>query len=132
MPDAWEALFGIDDPDGDADGDGATNIQEYRAGTNPTNALSWLRITQINKGESGVLVVWSAIGGTRYRILYSDGDGQSGFSGLFTALPRPVTEEMDPDPAGSPGTMSFFDDFTLTGGTPPRDMRYYRIQVVTE
>ena len=130
LPDAWESIYGISDPNGDADGDGATNIQEYRAGTNPTNALSWLRMIQINKGASGVLVVWSAIGGTRYRILYSDGDAQGGFNGVFRAVQRPVTAEMDPDPFGSPGTMSFTDDFTLTGGAPPQGKRYYRIQVV--
>jgi len=130
LPDQWELLYGISDPDGDADGDGATNIQEYRAGTNPTNALSWLRITEINQGQSGMQIVWSAIGGTRYRILYSDGDQQGGFNGIFTSLPRQVTEEMSADPVGSPGTMSFIDDFTLTGGAPAHGNRYYRIQVL--
>jgi hypothetical protein len=89
-----------------------------------------LRITQINKGESGVLVVWSAIGGTRYRIWYSDGDAQGGFNGAFAPLPRTVTEEMDPDPVGSPGTMSFTDDFILTGGPPANGRRFYRVQAV--
>ena len=59
-----------------------------------------------------------------------DGDAQGGFNGVFTALPRPVTEEMSADPVGSPGTMSFIDDFTLTGGVPDHGNRFYRIQVV--
>jgi hypothetical protein len=130
LPDGWEAIYSTPDPNGDADGDGANNLEEYRAGTNPTNALSWLRIIEINRGQSGFQVVWSAVGGTRYRILYSDGDDQGGFNGVFTPLPRAVTEEMDADPVGSPGTMSFTDDLTLTGGAPAHGSRYYRIQVV--
>ena len=74
--------------------------------------------------------VWSAVGGTRYRVLYSDGDEQGGFNGAFAPLVRPVTEEMDPNPIGSPGTMSFTDDLTLTGGAPAHGSRYYRVQVV--
>ncbi len=35
LPDDYEALHGISDPDADADGDGKTNLQEYQAGTNP-------------------------------------------------------------------------------------------------
>lgn len=48
LPDAWEALYGLatdDDgsvdpdngPDGDPDNDGATNIQEFNLGSDPTN-----------------------------------------------------------------------------------------------
>jgi hypothetical protein len=129
LPDAWEALYGINDPNEDPDGDGASNLQEYWSGTNPTNALSWLRITQINQGESGYQIAWSAVGGVRYRILVSDGNLEGGFTGVFTPVPRPVTDEMNPDPVGSPGTLSFTDDFTLTGGPPPH-VRYFRLQVV--
>ncbi len=49
LPDEWEAAFGLDPGNStdrllDADGDGHLNWQEYVAGTNPTNALSHLRL----------------------------------------------------------------------------------------
>jgi len=37
LPDYWEAQYGVSDPDGDPDGDGLTNIQEYYLGTDPLN-----------------------------------------------------------------------------------------------
>ena len=40
LPDAWEKAFGVSDPNADPDGDGATNIQEYLAGTDPLDAAS--------------------------------------------------------------------------------------------
>ena len=45
MPDAWELAYGLNpndpaDADRDADGDGMTNREEYRMGTNPRNADS--------------------------------------------------------------------------------------------
>ena len=43
MPDAWETQYGlnplIDDASGDLDGDGVSNLNEYSAGTNPTNTV---------------------------------------------------------------------------------------------
>jgi hypothetical protein len=35
LPDQWEARYGVTDPNGDDDGDGVSNIQEYALGTNP-------------------------------------------------------------------------------------------------
>lgn len=42
LPDGWEARFNLPDAAGDADsdGDGFSNLQEFWAATNPTNALS--------------------------------------------------------------------------------------------
>ena len=130
IPDAWETQYGITDAAADDDTDGATNLQEYRAGTNPTNALSWLHFTQIATAGAGYQVVWSSVGGTRYRIQFSDGDANGSFNGVFISVPRAVTDEMDPNSIGTAGTMSFTDDFTLTGGAPASGARYYRVQVV--
>lgn len=45
MPDNWENQYGLDpstdDADEDADGDGFTNLEEYQAGTDPTNPDSY-------------------------------------------------------------------------------------------
>ncbi|ARN73224.1 S8 family serine peptidase [Oceanicoccus sagamiensis] len=38
MDDNWEAQYGLTDPAADADGDGYSNLQEYQAGFNPTDA----------------------------------------------------------------------------------------------
>jgi hypothetical protein len=40
LADAWECLYLINDPNGDADDDGVTNLQEFFDGTDPWNALS--------------------------------------------------------------------------------------------
>lgn len=66
LPDEWEAQYGLDPlddgslnadngPNGDPDEDGATNLEEYQAGTNPTvfNPLPTITITYPKQG--GVL-----------------------------------------------------------------------------
>ncbi len=52
------------------------------------------------------------------------------FNGVFLSLARPVALEMDPNPIGAPGTMSFTDDYSLTGGSPANGMRFFRVEVV--
>jgi len=48
LPDQWEATHGLADADGDADGDGATNLAEYLGGTDPNNPQSYLRIEGVS------------------------------------------------------------------------------------
>ncbi len=61
LPDAWEVAFrtfGLFS-DGDADGDGATNAQEGRAGTNPWDAQSRMTVSIDRKPKSDdVTVSW--------------------------------------------------------------------------
>jgi CubicO group peptidase (beta-lactamase class C family) len=52
LPDAWELAHGFPTNSAanaalDSDGDGVSNAQEYEAGTNPTNALSYLKVDSL-------------------------------------------------------------------------------------
>lgn len=70
LPDIWENRYGLDvaqtggvhGANGDWDGDGRLNWEEYLADTNPTNAQSQLLITRMRYGSGGTMVDW--IGGT--------------------------------------------------------------------
>jgi hypothetical protein len=52
--------------DTDADIDGLSNWQEWRTGTNPTNALSVLRLLNLASGLPGVIVSWQSVSGLSY------------------------------------------------------------------
>jgi hypothetical protein len=41
LPDQWEAANYVSNPNADADNDGVTNLQEYKAGTNPLISNVW-------------------------------------------------------------------------------------------
>jgi hypothetical protein len=130
LPDVWESAYGTSDPNADDDGDGMTNLQEYLANTNPKNADSVLRITSETVDTSGHLTMtWASIGGSRYRVQFSDGDN-GGFNGTFYDLTQHVTLEMDPAPPGALGSRSFTDDYTLTGNASSNDVRYFRVRAV--
>ena len=67
LPDWWEfEFFGHytgTDPNADPDHDGMSNLAEWIAGTNPTNAASVLRLTLVSAtNASGVVVSWSSVG----------------------------------------------------------------------
>lgn len=130
IPDSWETSYGITNPNADDDGDGQNNFAEYLANTNPTNAASVLRVLDASWQTNGAFALtWSSIGGTRYRIQYSDGDVNGGVTGNFNGLIRFIDTEMDATPSGAPSTQSFTDDFSQTGN-PTNRARYYRIKIV--
>jgi hypothetical protein len=71
---AWLDQFGLPG-DGsadfaDGDGDGLNNWQEWRAGTNPTNALSVLKIVAPVSTDisGGITVTWQSVAGMTYFI----------------------------------------------------------------
>jgi hypothetical protein len=130
LPDAWEAIYGITDANADADGDGQSNLAEYLAGTNPTNAVSVFKLLSAAQDNNGFFgLTWSSVGGTRYRVQYSNADVRGGLTSAFTDIVRSLASEIDSSPYGAASTQSFTDTLTLTG-PPTNNARYYRIQVV--
>jgi len=83
MDDDWEmAYFGTlaRDGTGDFDGDGMTDLQEFLAGTDPTNRGSVLRVmtlTSLNGG--GTAILWSAVAGRTYRVQFKDNVEEGGW-----------------------------------------------------
>lgn len=71
IPDVVEAQFpgGTAAPGDDADGDGMTNLAEYRAGTDPLNAASYLKIESFSLAPS--TLTFGAISNRTYTIRYS-------------------------------------------------------------
>jgi type VI secretion system secreted protein Hcp len=74
LPDAWETQYGLDptknDADLDNDGDGATNFEEYIAGTNPTDPNQVFRAKLDLSGAAATLTM-PTVPGKTYRILTS-------------------------------------------------------------
>jgi hypothetical protein len=80
IPDDWERLYGfstndVADASSDPDLDGMTNLQEYLAGTDPTNGLSYLRIDAAPLGgapPASLLLTLSAVSNHTYTIICRD------------------------------------------------------------
>ena len=73
LPDDWEIAFRLraDDPsDGaeDPDGDTMTNLQEYMAGTDPKNALSFLKLEGFISRGVNLLLSFSAVSNKTYTV----------------------------------------------------------------
>lgn len=91
--------------DADPDGDGHTNIQEFYAGTHPTNATSVLAIVDISRDPGGeIRVTWSSVSGRTYSVLSTD---ELGVPSL-TLVSNLVSDQTAP--------ISFTDSTTYTGG----------------
>jgi type VI secretion system secreted protein Hcp len=77
LPDVWENQYGLDpaknDADLDPDGDGATNFEEYIAGTSPIDANQVLRAKlDLSPASGGTTLTLLTVPGKTYRILTSD------------------------------------------------------------
>ena len=75
LPDDWEqGYFSALDvtPEGNADGDDYNNMEEFIAGTDPTDADSFFTVTNTFSG-SGFVVDWNAISSRWYKVLWQPG-----------------------------------------------------------
>jgi hypothetical protein len=112
---AWLRQFGLP-TDGsadfaDADGDGLNNWQEWRAGTNPTNADSALRVLNGSAMSTNVTVTWQSVAGVNYFV-----ERSSNLELPFTAWASNIV--------GQAGTTSYVDTNAICSGT-----FFYRVGV---
>jgi hypothetical protein len=110
IPDQWEAAyFGSPtgtDRDADSDGDGMSNWAEYVAGTNPTNAASYLKVDSIPVGN-GASLSFIAVSNRSYTVLYKDDLSLANWSRFSDILARGTNWDatvLDP----SPGTNRYY------------------------
>jgi hypothetical protein len=90
IPDEWEIAYGLrpDDPTdatADSDQDGLTNLDEYRAGTNPTDALSLLKIDMVQlvgPGLDRLVLRFSTVANKTYSIQHATSLGVGSWTNL--------------------------------------------------
>ncbi len=112
IPDAWESGYGADAtslaPDADLDGDGMKNWEEYVAGTDPTNALSYLRVENIQPATSSELRVqieFNAVSNRTYSVLFSEqphGPAWSRVADVVAVSTNRILRVFDQRPASAP------------------------------
>jgi hypothetical protein len=115
LPEAWQLQYfghtGVD-PNADADGDGLSNLAEYKAGTNPRDPQSRFAFVLVAPDPAGgIRIDWSSADGKSYAVQRS-ADLLDGFTDLFLHIP------------GTPPQNSL-RDATATGRGP----YFYRIRL---
>jgi hypothetical protein len=90
--DSWETRFGFsatnpDDGGMDTDGDGMKNFEEFRAGTDPNDAQSYLKVDQISLGATATLT-FLARATNSYTVEYRDGLNAGSWNKLANVLAR--------------------------------------------
>jgi len=103
----------------DADGDGLSNLQEYLAGTDPTNGASSFRIISVVPSGIDLLVTWTMGSGKTNALQTTAGDARGGYStNGFTNI-FIVTNTV--------GSTTNYLDFGAATNAP---VRYYRVRLV--
>jgi hypothetical protein len=99
IPDFWESDYNATDPDGDADNDKMKNRDEYLAGTNPTNATSFLSVELVSAGGAGATVRFGGVSNRTYTVQFIDRLGPPLWTPLAHVAPRSanfITNIVDP------------------------------------
>jgi len=92
IPDAWESAYGfatnnLADATLDPDGDSMANWQEYVAGTDPTDPLSYLKIDSLN-ASAGAALTFGVVSNKTYTVQFTDALGSGTWSTLTDLTAR--------------------------------------------
>jgi hypothetical protein len=121
--DAWAASYGLTGSaalsDADPDGDGLSNLQEFLAGTDPTNSASALRIISVARQGGDILVAWTMGGGKSNALQVASGNPGGGYATNNFADIFLVTNTV--------GTATNYLDIGAVTNFPSR---FYRVRLV--
>jgi hypothetical protein len=106
LPDPWETANGQSATNAldallDPDGDGLNNRAEYIAGTDPLDAASCLRVTQVSV-SSPAQITFQAVSNKTYTVEYTDDLNAPGWQKLADRVASPTTglvTILDPAPS---------------------------------
>ena len=121
IPNSWKQKYGFDPLDptvagADPDHDGMNNLQEYLAGTNPTNAASVFHILSATMTNQDVRVTWSTMGGHNYVLQTNGNPGAGTFADFSPVMSVGGTNS---------GTTNCLDPGAVTNYSS----RFYRIRI---
>lgn len=112
LPDAWtQQYFGhatgqagdLSRAGDDADADGFSNWKEYVAGTDPTNALSYLKINTLTPGPGPATLEFLAVSNRSYTLEYTESLGAGPWLRLADIIVRTNSRlENIPAPSATP------------------------------
>ena len=128
LPDWWESRY-FGNPTHAlpqaAAANGFNNLQCYWLGLDPTDPRSTFKAQAIRQPGTGYpQISWNSIGGKTYAVEYANHlAGPAAFTQALTLTETNV-------PPGVENTETFVDNYTLTGGPPGANGRYYRIRWV--
>ena len=126
IPNGWKQQYGLDplDPNlggKDGDGDGMSNLQEYLAGTDPTNSSSGLRITAITQAGADVRVYFTSVGGKYYSLQRADFMGGV-WTDIVTNIPGSVGIQWVKDIGAATRTSACYRiELSQLNSPPPAD-----------
>ena len=102
MDDDWEAKYPTcTEPDGGADSDGLTNLEEYQSGTVPTDRESYLKVDRIGvNGEAQI--EFRAAANLTYTVQYTEDLDAPAWHTLADVVAGPARTVVLTDPAGTP------------------------------
>jgi hypothetical protein len=126
LPDWWESRYYGNATNALAQAiaaNGFSNLQCYWLGLNPADPLSTFKVQVLSQsGTAYPQISWNSIGGKSYAVEYANSlAAPAVFAQVLTVSETNV-------PAGVESTQTFVDNYTLTGGPPGANGRYYRVR----